>query len=119
MKAPEAASRWSGTELDGVAGRVVGVAAGPDPAVAAFTVVAVEDVDAPVEPDVDEEDPSAGAEDEVVDPPVTWPAPPEFTPVVFPPCEQAAGTARASTRPSTVTMRRVIDGHHRARARCS
>jgi hypothetical protein len=93
------------------------VEAGPDPAVAAFTVVAVEDGDvgAAVEPD-DEEDPSAGAEDDVVDPAAAaWPGPPD----VFPPCEQAAGTASASTTPSTVPMRRVIDGHHRPRARCS
>jgi hypothetical protein len=97
----------------------VEVEAGPDPAVTAFPVVAEGDVDAALEPEVDDEDPSAGADDDVADPPAACPPPPEFTPVLFPPCEQAAGTARARTTPSTVTMRRVIDGHHRARARCS
>jgi hypothetical protein len=97
----------------------VAVEAGPDPAADPFTVVTVEDGDvgAAVEPEVDDEEPSAGAEDDVVDPPAA--SPPEVAPVVFPPCEQAVGTARASTIPRTVTMRRVIDGHHRPRARCS
>jgi hypothetical protein len=99
----------------------VAVEAGPDPAAVPFTVVTVDDGDAraAVEPgEDDDDDPSTGSEDDVVDPPAACP-PPEFTPVVFPPWEQAVGTARASTIPSTVTMRRVIDGHHRPRARCS
>jgi hypothetical protein len=60
----------------------------------------------------DEDDASDGGGDDDVAPPAAWPAPAEFTPA-FPPCEQAAGTARASTTPSTVRMRRVIDGHDR------
>jgi hypothetical protein len=97
----------------------VAVEAGPDPAVP-FTVAAVDDGDAgaAVEPgEDDDDDASTGTGDDVVDAPACPPA--EFTPVAFPPCEQAVGTARASTTPSTVTMRRVIDGHHRPRARCS
>jgi hypothetical protein len=115
MKAPEAASWWSDTDPGGVVDAVVAVEAVP----AAFTVVAVEDEDAgaPVVADVDDDDVSAAADD-VVDPPAAWP-PPVFTPAVFPSCEQAAGTASASTTPSTVRIRRVIDGHHRPRARRS
>jgi hypothetical protein len=98
---------------------VAAVEAGPEPVPAAFTVVAVDDGDAGATVAADVEDGDATVEDvDVVDPPAACPSP-EFTPAVFPPCEQAPGTARASTTPSTVTIRRVIDGHHRPGARRS
>src|ERR1700704_1231722 len=55
MKAPEAASWWSDTDPDGVAGRVVTVEAGPEPVPTAFTVVVVDngDAGAPVVADVE------------------------------------------------------------------
>jgi hypothetical protein len=98
-------------------GAVVAVEVDPAPVAGVLTVVAVDDGDAGA-PVVAEDD-DAAVDDDVVAPPAAWPAPPELTPAVFPPWEQAAGTASATTTPSTLRLRRVIEGHHRPRARCS
>jgi hypothetical protein len=109
MKAPEAATWWSDTGPVGVVA-VVAVEAGPEVAPVAFTVAAVVDDDPGGAPVVAVE---PIADDDVVDAPAVGSPAPAFTPAAFLSCEQAAGTARASTTPNTGKIRRLIEGHPR------